>query len=176
MEHRALAALMLRIAGLLLIVWALADAGKSLGPFVVQPRGGFDFGLVAAGVLFGLAMPVGIGLVLLYFPGTLTTRVLRIPGIESPRDGELPAYERVAFAVMGLWWVLDAILDALYVYARSRLYLRFMEDQPAYVRLPALTPDDFASLVVSAAQLLIGLWLMLGNRGLAGLLYRIRTY
>jgi hypothetical protein len=176
MEHRALAALIIRITGMLIIFWAISDAGKAFGPIFYQDSiQKIGIGLLLLSIVFSFVVPLAAGLLLVYFPGLVTTRILRIPGIEGLRESDLPNYERVAFAAIGLWWTLDAVLDGLYVYAKSRIYLRIIEDYPVHTRPPAVTPDDFASYVVSGLQLAIGLWLLLGNRGLAGVLHRIRS-
>lgn len=176
MEHRALAALIIRITGMLVIFWAISDAGKAFAPMFHQDSvQRVGIGLLLLSIFVSLVIPILLGLWLVYFPGTITTKILRIPGIESPQHSDLPSYERVAFAAIGLWWTLDAILDGLYVYARSRIYLRIIEDYPVYAKAPAITPDDFASYIVSGLQFLVGLWLLLGNRGLASILSRIRS-
>jgi hypothetical protein len=175
MDHRALAALILRIAGLLVIVSAITYATKSFGPLVVAdniPKMGIA--LLLASVLVSVVMPVLLGLVLVYFPGTITTRVLRIEGLEFGNDNDFKALQRVAFATIGLWLALYALIDAVYFYSKARLFFQFLQGMPSYSKLPPLSPDDFGGLVASGLQLIVGLWLLIGNRGIVNVLTRLR--
>src|SRR5438128_1609531 len=175
MEHRALAALIIRIAGLLVIVSAITNAARSFGPFfdpaTVQKVG---LGLLLFSTLMSVGIPILLGLVLVYFPGAITTRVLRIEGLDAGGENNTKPLQRVAFATIGLWLTTYALIDAVYFYAKARLYFRILEEMPAYSKPPLISPDDFGGLVASGLQLIIGLWLLLGNRGIVNALARLR--
>ncbi|TMH37945.1 MAG: hypothetical protein E6H56_16605 [Betaproteobacteria bacterium] len=175
MDHRALAALIIRVAGLLVIVSAITYATKSFGPFFVADtvqKVGVE--LLLASAFVSVVIPIALGLVLVYFPGMITTRVLRIEGLESGSESDTKALQRVAFTTIGLWLTLYAVIDAVYFYSRARLYFRFFQDMPAYSKLPPLSPDDFGGLLASGLQLIIGLWLLIGNRAIVNVLTRLR--
>jgi hypothetical protein len=121
-----------------------------------------------------VAIPLIVGLILIYLPGTITSRVLKIEGLESGSESNVVPLQRVAFGAIGLWLTVYAVLDAIYVYVKTRIYFRLLEDMPAYARPPSLSPEDFASLVAAALQLALGLWLLLGNRGIANVIARLR--
>ena len=175
MEHRALAALIIRIAGLIVIVSAITYTAKSFGPFFVADTAQkLSTDLVLVSIVISLVIPVVLGLLLVYFPGAITTRVLKIEGLESGSEKDTQAIERVAFAAIGLWLTLYAVIDAVYFYAKARLFFRFLEDMPAYAKPPPILADDFGGLVSCAVQLLIGLWLLIGNRGIENILGRLR--
>lgn len=175
MEHRALAALIIRIAGLIVIVSAITYTAKSFGPFFVADTGQkLSAALVLVSVLISLVIPVVLGLLLVYFPSALTTRVLKIEGLETGSESDTKAIERVAFAAIGLWLTLYAVIDAVYFFAKAHLFFRFFEDMRAYAKPPLISAEDFGGLVSSAVQLLMGLWLLIGNRGLANVLARLR--
>jgi hypothetical protein len=101
--------------------------------------------------------PFAVGLALIYFPSTIATQVLRIEGIEpkSPNDSTL--LERVAVSVMELWFTQ-----------------RFIENQYPGASGPSIGPGEFAGFITAALQLILGLWLLLGSRGLANAFARLR--
>jgi hypothetical protein len=176
MDHKALAVLIIRIAGLLVIVSAITYAARSFGPLFVtadtEQKVGVEVLLAAA--LVSVVIPVALGVVLVYFPGTVTTRVLRIEGLESGNEGDVRALQRVAFAAIGLWLTLYAVIDAVYFYSKAELYLRFLAGMHASSKAPLLSSDDFGGLVSSGIQLIIGVWLLIGNRGIVNALSRLQ--
>ncbi|HEU5178090.1 MAG TPA: hypothetical protein VFU24_11620 [Burkholderiales bacterium] len=175
MEHRALASLILRIAGLLLVVTTVANAAKSFAPlFYAGNPDKVGIGLLLLAGFVTVVIPILLGIVLIYFPRAMTTRVLRVEGLESGDASNTAALQRVAFAVTGMWLAAYAVIDSVYTYARVRLYYRFLEEMPSYARPPSISADDFAALVSSALQLVIGLWLLIGNRGIVNALSRLR--
>jgi hypothetical protein len=167
--------MILRIAGLLIIVSTITNAARSFGPFVdfdtVRKLG---IGLLVLSILISVAIPILLGLLLVYFPRTITTRVLKIEGLEAGNESNTNALQRIAFATIGLWLAVYAVIDTVYTYAKARLYFRFIEEMPSYAKPPSLSPDDFAGFVSSALQLIIGLWLVFGNRGVVNALARLR--
>src|SRR5438105_14847185 len=130
MEHKALAALMVRLVGLWELVVAVNGLPTAIGPFF-NPEYVNKAGLwVLIGVaLFSVALPLAIGLVLIYFPGTVAANVLRVEGIELKGAGEATLLERVAVSAMGLWFTVNAVIDAAHVFSRWHLYRRFIEGQ-----------------------------------------------
>lgn len=175
MEHRALAALIVRIAGLLIVVTALANSAKSIAPFFYpkfwdKPGAG----VMLLEVIVVVAIPVAIGLFLINFPALTTRKVLRIEGIDAETESQVQPLQRVAFAAIGLWLSIYAILDVLYVYARYRLLFALTDDLPSYANPPPVSAEDYASYITSGVQLLIGVLLLLGNRGLASVIARLR--
>jgi hypothetical protein len=176
MEHRVLAALIMRIAGLLVIVSSVSKAAESIGP-IFRPDLFEKVGisLLLLSIVVSVIIPIILGVVLIYFPRSVATKVLRIEGLDPASENELRPLQQVAFAAIGLWLTIYAILDAVYVYARARIYLRFFEDIPAHVKPPQITSDDFASLIMSGLQLLIGLVLLIGHRGIVNALAKLRA-
>lgn len=175
MEYRMLAALIIRLAGLLLIVSTVNSAAKSFSYFIhAGSAEKVGIGLLLLSVFVSAILPVVIGALLIYFPKAVTTNVLKIQGLESGTENDLRPLQRVAFAVVGLWLVVYAILDAVYVYAKTRVYFRILEEMPSYSKLPPISPDDFGSIVSAVLQLVIGLWLLIGNRSIVNVLARLR--
>jgi hypothetical protein len=174
MGHPALASLMVRMVGLWELVVAVNAIPGAIGPFF-NPEYIAKAGvwLLIAAALFSIGIPLLLGLALIYFPGRVSTTVLRIePAAEEPK--ERPLLERVAIAALGLWFAVQALLDGVHVFSRWHLYRRFVEDQYPGAAGPAIGPQEFAGLITAVLQFAIGLWLLLGNRGLANALSRLR--
>ena len=86
MEHRALAALIIRIAGLIVIVSAITYTARSIGPFFVADTAQkLSADLVLVSILISLVIPVALGLLLVYFPSAVrnTCPENRRPGIRE---------------------------------------------------------------------------------------------
>jgi hypothetical protein len=175
MEHKALAALIIRLAGL----WQIVVAANAL-PQAIAPLFNADYartagyGWLALNAVLTIAVPLAIGLFLVYFPRTVAGSMLREEGVE-PRDAsEATRLEQVLVALLGLWFTFQALLDAAYHVSRWHLYERFAERQFPGATGPAIGPQEFAGLVTAGLQLAFGIWLLLGSRGLVNALARLR--
>jgi hypothetical protein len=174
MEHKALAALMVRLVGLWELVVAVNSLPNAIGPFF-NPEYVHKAGLfvLLGSALFAVALPLGVGLFLIYFPRSIVSGALRIEGSELNPD-EARRLERVGMSLMGLWLTVDAVTSATYNFSRWHLYRRFIEDQYTGATGPTIGPSEFAGLLTNALQLILGLWLLLGTRGLLGAFERLR--
>jgi hypothetical protein len=176
MEHRALAALMVRLVGLWELVVAANALPNAIGPFFnpayVEKAGLF---VLIGAALFAVVLPFAFGLLLIYFPSTVASRVLRVEGIEPKNAGDVTSLERVAVSLIGLWLTVDAVTDAIHGFSRWHLYRRFfIEGQYGAVSGPSIGPNEFATLITALIQLAIGLWLLLGSQGFVNALERLR--
>jgi hypothetical protein len=175
MEHRALASLMIRMVGLWELIVAMNAIPGAIAPFFnpeyIAKAG---FGMLVASGLFSVGIPLLLGLALIYFPSTATTKVLRIASPAADESRDTPLLERVAIAALGLWLAVQAVLEGVHTFSRWHLYRRFVEDQYPGATGPAIGPQEFAGLITALLQLAIGLWLLLGSRGLANALARLR--
>jgi hypothetical protein len=111
MEHRALGNLIVRMAGLFEIVVAMNATPGAIGVFY-DPGYAQKIGVAMlwANALFAVGIPLLLGLVLTYLPTFVSTHVLRVEGIEPQNEADSSRLERVAVSVMGLWFVVDAVL------------------------------------------------------------------
>jgi hypothetical protein len=175
MEHKALAALMVRLLGLWQLVVAITAIPNAIGPFF-NPQYVANAGLWAmTGVaLFSVALPFAIGLLLIYFPRTVATQALRIEGIEPAGGIQTTSLEKIAVSTLGLWLTIQALLDTAYTFSKWKLYSRIILNQFPDASGPAIGPAEFSGLITAALQLALGLWLLLGARGLANAFARFR--
>jgi len=166
---------MVRMVGLWELVVAMNAIPGAIGPFFNPEyiaKAGFGM-LVAAG-LFSVGIPLLLGIALIYFPGAVTTGVLRIQPPAAPESNDTHLLERVAIAALGLWFAVQGVLDGVHAFSRWHLYRRFVEEQYPGATGPAIGTQEFAGLITAVLQLVVGLWLLLGSRGLANALARLR--
>jgi hypothetical protein len=175
MEHRALAALMVRLVGLWELVVAAGSIPAAIVPFFESAyvqKAGLAVVLGSAFSLFGV--PFIVGLFLIYFPNTVVTRVLRIESVEPQRRDDALFLERVAVAALGLWFAVQAVIDEVYHLSKWYLYRRMIEDSYSSAAGPSIGPQEFAGFVAATVQLALGLSLLLGARGLVNAFERLR--
>jgi len=175
MEHRALAALVIRLVGFWELVVAANALPNAIGPFFnpqyVQQASLF---VLIGSAMFAVVLPLAVGVLLIYFPRTIASGAVRVEGVE-PNGDEASQLERVGVCLMGLWLVIDAAMDAVYNASRWHLYNRVIERQyGAGAEGPPIGPTEFAGLVTAVIQLLLGLWLLIGTQGLVNLFQRLR--
>jgi hypothetical protein len=178
MDYRSFASLALRLAGVFILVCAIAGIpNTSVNLYMFGTRNELTPPLLVtlAPALFSVSGSVIIGLLLIYFPSTVVNRVVaRDPAVT---EGSI-AYrdlQSLAFSVLGLYFICVGLFDLMYWAARGRLYyLAIDEAAAAFPRLPSLAPDEFGGLVSATLQVVGGVALFFGARGLSGLVERLR--
>lgn len=175
MEFRALAALILRIAGLLIIVSSMTWTARTyISFFFPEPIEKIGVAVLLISSAVSLFVPILLGLCLIYLPGTVISRILKIDGLDATTASSVAPLQRISFAAIGLWLVIWALIDGIYIYSKTQLYFRIIQDMPSNWRPPAISPDDFASIISTALQFLLGIWLLFGNRAIANLVMRAK--
>lgn len=171
MDYRAVTALMFRLAS----VWILVTAANSLPTHLmglVQPDP-LQADLVFWSVVMSVLIPVLLGTLLIYFPGTL------VRAITTPTQPDSPVIvpqdlQAVALSTLGVYWLLTSLAEGFYHYGRLQVYYRYVAVNMSQGYAPPVAPHDFGAMVYSGFIGLVGLGLILGARGLARLLARLR--
>lgn len=112
---------------------------------------------------------IGVAAALWFFPLTLARKLL--PAMREPKEPlGAPAreVEVVAFTVLGLWLLAQAISDASYW-----LILLWQMQRAPYEDM-TWSADNIASVATTLVELAIALGLLLGARGLQRALHRLR--
>ena len=175
MEHKAFAALLVRVLGLWQLAVAINAIPLALGPFFnPEYSGRAGAWLLVGNALFAVALPFAVGLALIYFPKTIATQALRVEGIEPTSATQATLLERVAVSTLGLWLTVQSVLDAAHLFSKWKLYQRLVDSQFPGANEPLIGPNEFAGYITAALQLGLGLWLLLGARGLANAFARLR--
>jgi len=144
----------------------LAGNGAAFAHFVHENSGSaVETALVLC--VIGL-VPVTLAAVLWFFPLTIARKLLPVlrvtpPPLSAPREH----VEETAVFVLGVWVLASALPDLAY------WIVTFARIDSADVA-SAWLPEQIGGMVLTALSLLIGVWLVLGARGLIGAVRRLR--
>ncbi|MEM7221700.1 MAG: hypothetical protein AAF495_01890 [Pseudomonadota bacterium] len=164
MDVRALASLITRTAGLVLLVIALADFPYRFADFAyAELRTGVTF---LGTVVLPVALPLVVGLALIIWPGRVANSLVAPSSDEPPKIPD--ALQSLVFAAIGLYLAADAALDLIWLGT-----FHFMaQAQGGYDVLA--DPQNSASLVTGVLGLGLGLILIFGAKGLTGFVRGLR--
>jgi hypothetical protein len=152
MDLRTLTKLILKLLGIYFLV---ASVLQVLSLLMLPTIEWFFLVSVILYFIFGAAC--------VWLPGAIINRVLRIEGGEL--EGAVTANRLfgVGVALLGLYLSVTAFTALIFTFAGSRWFYRF-PDAFGGAKGPDLGPEQFASLVTYAVQLILGLGLWLGWR------------
>ena len=147
---------------LIAVVRSLPAMGQSL-----TAEGGGWYATFFIGAF--VVAPLLIAALIWVFPLTIATKLL--PVMRTPRPalsaGGLEL-EQVGLTILGVWFFVTGLVDAVYWYMFAKTA------QDAGFRWRALDPENAGAMVATGAELIIGLALVLGARGIVGALRRLR--
>ena len=165
MRKEQVVGLALRLFAIFLFIQALRQAA-GLIPFLTDST---PVRIGIGVVLVSTLVPVAIAAFLWLLPLTIATKL--IPGVSAkePRS-TLTATEiaSVAFPILGLWVLTSAIPDTFH----WTMFIYIVKSSD--VGRPELSPENIGNIVATVVELLIGFWLLLGSKGMFGLLKRLR--
>jgi hypothetical protein len=170
MDYKSLTSLVLRLTGVIIIVSSVTSTPRTFIALLyrrgVEATDNVEIWLVA---VIASAFPFLVGLLLIYFPTTVANKMVSA----GTATIDTLLLQQVAFSVLGLYFVTVAAYDAVYWWAKLRLYFAIYNELN-FGRPDRLTNLDFAGLVATGAQFIAGVILLLGRRGLANLFQRLR--
>lgn len=167
--NKELVAILLRICSVLLIIYALRSVGYAVFAIVDNINSkGFNSSLSLYVLLMEISLPVVVAIVLWKIPLTLAGYI--ILNNNSGRVKSLTAkdLQAVGFSIVGLYITALGLID--FSHDITRLYgeVRYIpSNQPVH-------PHYIASAVSSAVELIIGLFLLFGLKGLSNIVTRLR--
>ena len=179
MEHRTLAALIIRLTGLVVLVMTITSAARSFVDFFYPSPMLKDLGIgyMATSIVISGLLPLAIALFLIYFPGMTVNGVLRIQGLETGSDTNVAPLQRVAFSALGMLFMINSILQAVHAMAKYDWYFYWMHETQSHnspaAHLP-ISPEQFSSYISAGLEFLLGLGLLIGSKGIANALSRLR--
>jgi len=157
--------LAVRLFALFLGVYVLRY-GSGLIPYLADSS---TFTISLTYLILVVLCPVLAAVLLWMFPLTIAAKL--IPDIkkqEPPKAIDSAEIEVVAFSILGLWVLANAIQDAFhwatYVYIIKNSVTPKVE----------LTPENIGNIVATVVELVIGLWILFGSKGVIGFLRRMR--
>jgi len=165
MDTRSVAALILKVTGLILIVLSIIQL-PGYFPLSDTP---YRFSLEEVSLAIGLSLgPLLVaGLVLWFFPGTLTNKLVSPPSSEAPSI-DLRPIEQMALTVLGVYLVTHAVVGTV----RDIIFFVMVNRESADLgKVPTSVVAHFGATLCEAV---IGVILCLGARGASRLIERMR--
>jgi hypothetical protein len=165
MDTKSIAAVLLKIAGLVLI-----------GACVTQLPSYFPVRLEAgewspSQSIFAAVLTVGpaalLGICLWFFPGTIANKIVA-PAAGVPEPSGLDAILVLSVAVLGLYLMAHGTVDLIYHLATI---VRLRQLNQDVIPIP---PTVFAGAIASAVEIAIGLAFCIGRRGIGRLIQKAR--
>jgi hypothetical protein len=166
-SHRDLARLLVKIAGLVVIVSALSDLPTNLSRLITADASASV--LAMSLMTFGPAsISICAGLIMIWGAGNITDHLLYLPSTR-PDNGPLAfaEIEEIAVSLLGLYLVANGLAEALYYWGKTELYYDYVVAH-AYSG-QKIAPAEFGGLIAGGVRVAIGLALFFGNRGLISL-------
>ncbi|WP_171160071.1 hypothetical protein [Usitatibacter palustris] len=163
MDTRSIATLLLKTTGLVLIVVCVAFLP---GYIPIGVRGNeFSIGELLGAAALALGPLAILGALLWFFPGTVANKVVAsTPADNGPFDTR--PLELVALTVLGVFLVADGLIGAV----RSIVLLIYIHRQD----LTPVPASVVAHAVATTAELIIGVALCIGAKGVSRVIGRLR--
>ncbi len=126
-----------------------------------------DPGAATAVIVVAVVMAL-IALLLWIFPLSVARKLVPKTALDQPTTLPVEQVQSVGFALLGLW-VLTRAIPQVFFYAVMIYHAN--RPQSAF----ALEPRNYASMAYTFVELALGIWLVLGAKGLRGVLRWART-
>jgi hypothetical protein len=165
MDTRSIAAILLKITGLLLIVISI---GQLPGYFPLTGRGyDFSIGELLGTAALTLAPLAALGLVLWFFPGTVANKIVSSAPAD-PMGADVRPIELVALTILGVYLVTSGLIGAV----RDIVLVIFMYHQNENLAL--IPASVIAHIAATVMELLIGVSLCIGAKGVSRVIEGLR--
>ena len=166
MDTKDVSAVLLKTIGLVMVAYAVFEI-----PLYFIPNSGatdqFSFLAVFAQAAAALALPIILGLLLWFFPATITNKIVSGDKLSGDRFGATDL-ERVALTVVGAWLLAYGVADLIY----SISSLIFAQREYAE-RFPSVS-RYMPGIITSIAKVAIGGGLAVGAKGISRVIKRAR--
>jgi hypothetical protein len=155
-------ALGVRLFSIWLVLYLFGHS-PGLWTFIEHGESGSGSFVVAVSAVLALAA-VGLW----FFPLAVARKLLPKATLDQPTPLPVEEVQRAGFCLLGLWVLTESVPDLVYygvAFAASK--------SPS--ALMSFEKNTYANVAHSIAEFVIGVWLLLGARGLLAVLRRVRT-
>lgn len=164
MDYRAVVVLIVKTAGLVLVLYTIAVLPVHIGSYIANPEP--SNALLVWTVVVPFIVPAAVGFFMVWLPATTARAVVGAPfalGTELER-----LVQPLIFSGIGLYVMVEAVRVLAY-YLGLDAYSRELYATGAFV-----DPSVRADVASHVLLLVIGVALLLGARGLSALIHRLR--
>src|ERR1700687_2631137 len=161
MDTKDIAATLLKIAGLVLIAFALMQL-PSYFPAPLDPNSSWSLPQAFAAAAITVGPIALLGVVLWFFPGSITNKI--ISGSRTSESLGIVEVETVALTVIGVYLAIHGVVDTVY---HVTTLIQFHRLYPGVNLTPAIT---LGGLVAALTQIVLGAVLALRAKGVVRML------
>jgi heme/copper-type cytochrome/quinol oxidase subunit 4 len=162
MDAKDLAALLLKIAGLVILGHALFQVPYFF-PLEEISAGKFSFADAVMSAVYYITLPLVVGALLWFFPATISNKIVSGKKLSDSGFG-VRQFEQVALTLIGVWLVAYGIADLI----SSLVWIAQVEKQ-----FNTLPPRAYAATLAAVAKVIIGCAIAIGSGGVSRLLRRL---
>jgi len=167
MTKTQLVALGVRIAGIMLLIYTLQNGVSFITTFISQD----SYKNMVLAIMLMVAIFLTTSLLFIKFPLTIASKLLPKVGDDKLEwNISLVEVYMAAYFLLGLFLLVTTVPQLFYWLVYGYMYKN--TEPPTYNEFG---PDDIASMVLVTVKLILGVWLLLGARGLWGLVYKLRN-
>lgn len=164
MVLKTLVAVFVRIAGIAIVLYAIQSGGAYLAAWMIGSQRVNSWVLIVPPLLMLIA-----GSLLIFSPEAVTDRLLPYRSAEkSERPVTFDDLAAAASLLVGLYFLIDGLLDAAYWFSLYRMSVNMSVTFP-------WNPQTVSTMLHGGLKVIAGLWLVFGARGLIGLVKRARS-
>jgi hypothetical protein len=166
MDTRGVGAILLKVAGLVLIVMAVADLPSFFSPLSMGANWSIKEAVGTAALILGPLIVLGI--LLWLFPGTIVNKIVADAPASSQASSDPRPIELVALTFLGIYLVARGIIDGGQVLVFV-IATQIQSSEHAFISASIFS--RFAAVVL---EVLIGVFLCIGAKSLLDLIARLR--
>jgi hypothetical protein len=163
MDAKDLAALLLKIAGLVIVGHALFQVPYFF-PLDEISGGSFSFADALMSAVYFITLPLVVGALLWFFPATISNKIVSGKKLSDSGFG-LRQFEQVALTLIGVW---------LLAYGLADLVSNLVWIARVAKEFTTLPPRVHAATLAAVAKVILGCAIAIGSGGISRLLRRIR--
>jgi len=163
MSANDLVKIIVKLGGMALIVLSVLNFSELL-TLLLGNSAQYSTLVVVASFVVKFVIPASIGIAFLQFGGLITNRLISGESTPPSDMAYVRQLEQVGISLLGVYLLFisasDAVNHAAYLF-RVRALVNSGE-----LMASSMSPDTFAAVVATAAEIVVALWLILGSRGL----------
>lgn len=170
MDYRQLSNLLIKIAGIVIIVFAVTAIPGHINSFLYQ--GQETLAKFALWVILPLIVPLIVGLLMWSFPRTITNRIFEKDLEASGSNRVAEEIERIAVTILGLILLFFALSDLTFNF----VYVYFTnKENMGVITSFRISPEDWGHIIGTIVEIVFALIILLKAKGVVHFIRRLRA-
>lgn len=170
MDYRQLSNLLIKIAGIVVIVFTVAAIPEHINSFLYQGQDTLSNFVVW--VIIPLLAPIIIGLLMWSFPRTITNKIFEKEIEPAGSNRAIEEIERIAVTVLGLTLLFFALSDLIF----NLVYVYFTnKENMSVITSFRISPEDWGHIIGTIIEIIFALVILLKAQGVILLIRRFKA-